>query len=65
MRHIAPLFDHFVGAGSSESPYWPSQPQPNAAGTPGAPSNPQASADAGKTESWSQSSDVKESPDKS
>jgi hypothetical protein len=53
------------GAGSSESQYWPSQPQQNAAGTPGAPSSPQASADAGKTESWSQSSDVKESPDKS
>jgi hypothetical protein len=53
------------GAGSSESQYWPSQPQQNAAGTPGAPSSPQAAADAGKTESWSQSSDVKESPDKS
>ena len=53
------------GAGSSASQYWPSQPQQSAPGTPGATSSSQASADAGKTESWSQSSDVKESTDKS
>jgi hypothetical protein len=53
------------GAGSSESQYWPSQPQQSAAGTPGATSSSQASADAGKAEPWRQSSDVKESTDKS
>jgi hypothetical protein len=53
------------GAGSSASQYWPSQPQQSAPGTPGATASPQASADGGKTESWSQSSDVKESTDKS
>jgi hypothetical protein len=49
------------GAGSSASQYWPSQSQQSAPGT----SSPQASADGGKTESWRQSSDVKESTDKS
>jgi hypothetical protein len=52
------------GAGSSASQYWPSQPQQSAPGTPGATSSAEASADAGKTESWRQSSDVKESTDK-
>src|SRR5205085_4585843 len=40
----------FGGEESSESQYWPSQPQQNAAGAPGAPTSPHASADAGKTE---------------
>jgi hypothetical protein len=53
------------GVGSSASQYWPSQPQQSAPGTPGATASPQASADGGKTESWRQSSDVKESTDKS
>jgi hypothetical protein len=52
------------GAGSSASQYWPSQPQQSAPGTPDAASSAQASADAGKTESWRQSSDVKENTDK-
>ena len=53
------------GEGSSASQYWPSQTQQSAPGTPGATASPQAAADGGKTESWSQSSDVKESTDKS
>ena len=55
----------FGGAGSSASQYWPSQSQQSAPGTPGAASSSQASTEAGKTESWRQSSDVKESTDKS
>src|SRR5919108_545178 len=35
------------GEGSSESQYWPSQPQQSAPGTPGATASSQASADAG------------------
>jgi hypothetical protein len=50
------------GAGSSASQYWPSQEQQSS--TSGTASSAQASADAGKTESWRQSSDVKESTDK-
>jgi ElaB/YqjD/DUF883 family membrane-anchored ribosome-binding protein len=53
------------GAGSSASQYWPSQPQQSAPGTPDATAGPQAAADGDKTESWRQSSDVKESTDKS
>jgi hypothetical protein len=49
----------FGGAGSSASQYWPSQSQGSAASTPDA-----TSSDGGKTESWRQSSDVKESTDK-
>jgi hypothetical protein len=45
----------FGGAGSSASQYWPSQAQQSATDT---------SSDGGKTESWRQSSDVKESTDK-
>jgi hypothetical protein len=47
------------GAGSNASQYWPSQSQQSATGTPGA-----TSSDGGKTESWRQSGDVKESTDK-
>jgi hypothetical protein len=52
------------GAGSSASQFWPSQSQQSAPGTPDAASSAQAPAEAGKTESWRQSSDVKDSTDK-
>ena len=52
------------GAGNSASQFWPSQSQQSAPGTPDAASSSQASTEAGKTESWRQSSDVKESTDK-